>query len=233
MKSAALARLSVIVPVLDAAASLAATLASVAGVADMIVVDGGSTDDSVAIAEGTGARVVRAARGRGGQMAAGAAAAQGDWLLFLHADTVLERDWETDAAAFMAEANDVRRAAAFRFALDDATPQARRLERLVAARCRWLALPYGDQGLLIARAFYDELGGFKAMPLMEDVDIVQRIGRRRLVMLKAAAVTSAERWHRDGWLRRSARNLMCLSLYSLGVAPERIERIYRPRRSGR
>ncbi|RYJ04407.1 MAG: glycosyl transferase family 2, partial [Acetobacteraceae bacterium] len=113
-----------------------------------------------------------------------------------------------------------------RFTLDDPAPQARRLERLVAWRCRALALPYGDQGLLISRALYDELGGFRPLPLMEDVDLVRRLGRRRLAALPVDAVTSAERWRRDGWWRRSARNLGCLSLYFLGLPPSLIRRLY-------
>jgi hypothetical protein len=118
------------------------------------------------------------------------------------------------------------RAAYFAFALDDPSPEARRLERLVAWRCRALALPYGDQGLLVSRALYDAAGGFRPLPLMEDVDFVRRLGRRRLAALPPAAVTSAERWRREGWRRRSARNLACLSLWFLGVPPGAIKRLY-------
>ena len=113
-----------------------------------------------------------------------------------------------------------------RFALDDSSDQARRLERLVAWRCRRMALPYGDQGLLISRALYDQVGGFRPLPLMEDVDLVRRLGRARLRGLEVAAVTSAEKWRRDGWRRRSARNLACLSLWYLGVPPKVIAKVY-------
>jgi hypothetical protein len=87
-------------------------------------------------------------------------------------------------------------------------------------------LPYGDQGLLISRSLYERLGGFRPLPLMEDVDLVRRIGGSRLERLAVAAVTSAERWRRDGWLRRSARNLLCLALYRFGMRPERLARLY-------
>jgi hypothetical protein len=110
--------------------------------------------------------------------------------------------------------------------LDDPAWQARLLERAVALRVRWLRLPYGDQGLLISRALYEAVGGYHPLPLMEDVDLVRRIGRGRLRVLDVAAVTSAERWRRDGWLGRSLRNLSCLALYTLGVSPERIARLY-------
>jgi hypothetical protein len=89
-----------------------------------------------------------------------------------------------------------------------------------------LGLPYGDQGLLVARALYERVGGYRSIPLMEDVDLVRRIGRKRIEPLEAEAWTSAERWRRDGWLSRSSRNLFCLVLFFGGVSPERIARIY-------
>ena len=186
--------------------------------------DGASTDATVAVAIALGARVVTAPRGRGAQIAAGVAVARGDWLLLLHADTCLATGWATAAAAFMARGPG--RAAYFRFALDSADPRARRLEKLVAWRCRRLALPYGDQGLLIARTLLDSVGGIGSLPLMEDVDLVRRLGRRRLAGLDVAAVSSAARWERDGWWRRSARNLACLALYVAGVPPRLIARLY-------
>jgi hypothetical protein len=91
---------------------------------------------------------------------------------------------------------------------------------------RLLALPYGDQGLLISRALYDQIGGYRPLPLMEDVDLVRRLGRRRLAVLPADAVTSAARWRRDGWARRSARNLACLALHRLGMSEERVRKLY-------
>ena len=109
----------------------------------------------------------------------------------------------------MAVAGERRRLFPLRPRLAD--PRARRLERLVAWRCRALGLPYGDQGLLLPRALLAAVGGMRPLPLMEDVDLVRRLGRRRLVALDAAAVTSAARWEREGWCRRSARNLACLS----------------------
>ena len=223
--------LSVIVPTLNAAASLSNSLAQFEAarasglVTDIIVIDGGSRDDSVALAQTAGAIVVTGPPGRGRQLALGAAAAQADWLLFLHADTRLDPGWEAAVTAFIA-AKGEDHAAAFGFALDDDAPPARRLERMVAWRCRWLALPYGDQGLLISRKLYVGLGGFRPIPLMEDVDLVRRIGRQRLTLLDHRAVTSAGRYRRDGYIRRSARNLTCLSLYVMGVPPRLIARLY-------
>lgn len=217
--------LSVIVPTLNAARTLPATLAALGG-GEVIVVDGGSSDGTAAIAADGGARVISAPRGRGQQLAAGADHAHGTWLLFLHADTVLGAGWRTEVETFTADPRNATRAAAFRFAVDDLSPQAQRLERLVAARGRILGLPYGDQGLLLHRDFYRSLGGFRPLPLMEDVDLVRRIGRARLAILDTPAVTSAERWRHDGWLRRSLRNLTCLGLYLAGIPPRLLVRVY-------
>ncbi len=224
--------LSVVIPTLDPGPALAAALdalaeAGAAGLElDIVLADGGSRDGAAAAVARQGARLVESPRGRGQQLAAGARAARGDWLLFLHADTVLAPGWAGAAKRYIDKPENRERAAAFRFALDDRRWEARLLERIVAWRCRLLALPYGDQGLLIGRAFHDALGGVRPIPLMEDVDLVRRIGRRRLDMLTVAAVTSAERYRRGGYLARPLRNLACVSLFFLGLPPRLILRLY-------
>jgi rSAM/selenodomain-associated transferase 2 len=223
--------LSIVIPTLNAASTLAGTLGALdeahkSGMAHEIVVsDGGSDDGTAALAQAAGARLAIGPRGRGAQLARGAATAAGDWLLFVHADTRLAPGWAATVRAFMASAEG--RAGYFRFALDDESDAARRVETLVRLRCALFALPYGDQGLLIARKTYNAVGGFRALPLMEDVDIVRRVGRSRLVAIDHAAVTSAQRYRRDGWWARPVRNLACLSLYLLGVPPARLVRLYR------
>jgi rSAM/selenodomain-associated transferase 2 len=217
--------LSVVVPTLNAAETLPACLHRMQeGADELLVADGGSQDETAALAAAAGARLVLAPRGRGRQLAAGAAAAKGDWLLFLHADTVPAPGWRAAADRHMAQRP--HDAACFRFRLAARAWQARLVERGVAARVRLLGLPYGDQGLLVPRALYDAVGGYRPLPLMEDVDLVRRIGRRRLALLDCTASTSARRWIDEGWLRRSARNLLCLGLYGAGMAPERIARLY-------
>lgn len=227
--------LSVVIPTLNAGRTLARTLqalipAAMGGlIKEVVIADCGSDDETLAVADAAGAKVVAAERGRGPQLAAGAAAARADWFLFLHADTVLEEGWEAEVAAFIttaAASGDIERAACFRYALDDRRLRARALEAIVTARCALLALPYGDQGLLISRRLYARVGGFGPMPLMEDVDMIRRIGRARLAVLDHAAVTSAERYRRDGFFRRVLRNCACLALYYLKVPPRVILRFY-------
>ena len=217
-----------VIPTLNAGATLPATLAALGtAAAEIVVADGGSADATAAVARAAGARVLAAPRGRGVQLAAGIAATRAPWLLLLHADTRLAAGWVAAARALMEGGAGLGdRAGYFRFALDSADPRARRLERLVGWRCRALGLPYGDQGLLLPRALLAAVGGMRPLPLMEDVDLVRRLGRRRLVPLDAAAVTSAARWEREGWRRRSARNLACLSLYAVGVPPRALVRLY-------
>lgn len=223
------AAIDVVIPTLNAAPQLVRTLAALAGRHDLglavTVCDAGSRDDTQAIARAAGAAVVESEPSRGGQLAVGAAAGSAPWLLFLHADTTLSDGWTTAAQAFMARSN-ASKAGYFRLRYDSADPRARRIERLANWRSRALGLPYGDQGLLIARAFYQQVGGYRPLPLMEDVDLVRRVGRRRLVALDADAVTSARRYERDGWLARPVRNLACLSLYFAGLPAGVIRRLY-------
>jgi len=224
--------LSIVIPTLNAAGELPATLEPlIAGavdgvVAQLVIADGGSDDETLAIADAAGADIVRTERGRGGQLAAGAARARGDWLLFLHADTRLDPGWVASVRTFISEMGPDY-AGYFRFALDDGRFRARVLEQVVALRSRAFALPYGDQGLLISRRLYERIGGFAPLPLMEDVAIARRLGHRCLRPISVRAVTSAARYRRDGYMRRGSRNLACLAGYFLGVAPQRLVRLYR------
>lgn len=165
-------------------------------------------------------------RGRGAALVSGAAASSGDWLFFLHDDTGLQTRWHNKVETFMADRAHQKTAAYCRFRQDQSDLRARILEILVALRCFILAMPYGDQGLLIARDFYNDIGGFRSdYPLMEDVDLVHRIGRKNLKRLSIDAVTSSIRYQ-GGYMRRILRNARCLFLYYRGVSPKKIAALY-------
>jgi rSAM/selenodomain-associated transferase 2 len=217
------APLSVVIPALNEEDLVVAAVLSVRDHAEVVVVDGGSTDGTRAAADAAGASVIVTARGRGLQLDAGARAAHGEWLVFLHADTRLEPGW---AAALQALPVSVV-GGAFRFALDPPRRAYRWLEAGVALRCRILRLPYGDQGLFARRAVYEAIGGFRPMALMEDVDFVRRLGRAgSLAFLPVRAWTSARRFERRGAAATSLRNLGLLALYAAGCGPDRLARLY-------
>jgi rSAM/selenodomain-associated transferase 2 len=218
---------TVVVPVLcdtEAVARLLPTL-PVGRELEVIVVDG--ADDprlaEVVAAHGS-ARRLQSTAGRARQMNTGAAVATGDWLFFLHADSTLPDGWFNA----INQLDPGTAGAWFRFALDDDAWQARVIERLTAWRVRRLRLPYGDQGIVVRRRTFEQLGGFADLPLMEDVEFVRRLTRAGPVEpIPLPLVTSARRWRRDGWFRRSTINVALVVLYFLGVSPATLARGYR------
>jgi len=215
--------LSIVIPTLNAEQGLKRLLAQTVNTADqMVISDGGSVDGTLQAA--VDCTVIQGPAGRGEQLKRGAEYATGDWLLFLHADSLLTDDWQQIVSNHMT--SDPNQAMVFRLRFDDDHVMARLLERIVRLRCWLLAMPYGDQGLLISRQLYDEIGGFQDIPIMEDVDIVRRVGRQRLTFSQHEIITCADKYRRKGYLRRMFRNLYCLCLYHLGVAPEKIRKVY-------
>jgi rSAM/selenodomain-associated transferase 2 len=221
------ARLSIVIPTLDAETGLPDCLTALmegvhAGlIRDLVISDGGSCDATLAIADAAGATLVTGPASRGGQLGRGMAAARGDWLLALHADTVLAAGWSEAVLDHMRADGGP---AAFRLAF-----RARGVMPVLVAgwanlRSRLFALPYGDQGLLVSCADYEAAGGYPDQPLMEDVALVRALGR--ITLLPAAARTDAARYRRAGWLRRGARNLWTLARYLGGADPERLARTY-------
>lgn len=224
-------KLSIIIPSLNAADDLSLCLASLMPgvetglIREVILVDGGSSDATIEIARDAGAKTVTATTpGRARQLIEGAAAARSDWLLFLHADTALSQDWAGAVGAHIQAHPD--KAASFKLVYRTDAPAGRRLAGRANLRTRILGLPYGDQGLLISRSLYDEIGGFSDVALMEDVQIVRTIGKARLRLLDAQAHTSAAKYERDGWRRRSWKNSVLLLRYFLGATPEKLAKSY-------
>ena len=220
---------SVIIPVLADADEVELLVEDIPAepAVEVIVVDGGPDPRLDRLDRLAHVRLMRAPRGRGRQMNAGAASAAGEWLLFLHADSRLPPGWLDHLRRVPRHAN----GGWFRFALDDPAWQARVIERGVRWRVRLFRLPYGDQGLFVRRQVFAALGGFRELPLLEDVDFVRRLVRRGGAFeLPLPLLTSSRRWRRDGWFRRSARNLAIVTFYFAGVSPARLARWYRSNR---
>ena len=223
---------SIAIPVLRDTVELEGLLAALAADAvgdcvEVVVVSGDATDRSLDALR-TRYPAVRwrtSAVGRWRQMNAAAAEAAGRWLLFVHADARLDPGWLDEIRA--ADARDEVVGGAFRFTLDSPRRVARFIEWGVAKRVAWLALPYGDQALFVRRAVFEALEGYRALPLMEDVDLIRRLGRRGSLWFSRVPVrVSARRWERDGWLRRSALNVTLVTLYLAGVSPAWLARRY-------
>lgn len=222
------APISVIIPTLNAQAALGTCLEALmegldAGlIRELIVSDGGSRDATGATAQAWGARVLEGPPSRGGQLRRGCAAAAGEWLLVLHADTVLAKGWSKAVMAHLPQ----HQPGYFHLAFDATGFAARWVAGWANLRSRFLGLPYGDQGLLIPRAVYDSIGGFNDQPLMEDVAMARAL-RGRLQPVEVTAVTSADKYRAQGWLRRGGRNLWTLLRYYAGTSAEVLAHSYR------
>lgn len=222
------ARVSVIIPTLNAEEALKSSLpALMEGVErgvirEVIVSDGGSDDGTCGIAHGVGAELVHGAASRGGQLRRAADVAKGEWLLVLHADSVLAAGWSEAVTAHMTtpEAGP----AYFKLRFDEQSLPAWITAGWANLRSRLFGLPYGDQGLLISRRDYGAAGGYPDIPLMEDVALVRALPTLR--RLDGTITTSAARYRRGGWLRRGARNLWTLARYFMGVSPARLAEQY-------
>ena len=225
---------SVVIPVLRDAGPLAALLevllptTQVEGndVVEVIVANGDVDDPALEAVRRAwpAVRWVDAPRGRGHQMNAGGARARGQWLLFLHADA-----WPADGWI-----DEIRRAAAdgavggcYRLKIDSPRWQARVIEGGVRHRVRWLGIAYGDQGLFIRRDLFEVIGGYRAIAVMEDADLMRRMRRHGPLFYSAVCVSvSARRWERDGWMRRTGGNLWILLLYLAGRSPDSLAASY-------
>jgi hypothetical protein len=219
--------LSIIIPALNESGEIQAAIESAQkGLPiEVVVVDGGSRDETAQIASKAGAIVIHAPRGRAVQMNAGAGISRGSHLLFLHADTRLPDGYSLHIRRIL---NGSAAAGAFRFGITQPFPGRRLIEWMTNFRARKLQLPYGDQAIFIRRKDFIEMGGFKPMPIMEDYDFIRRLRRRgHIVIADAAALTSGRRWLELGALRTTLINQLMITGYHCGVAPEKLTMFYR------
>ena len=221
------APISVIVPTLNAGVGLHHTLSCLMEAVDaglireVIVSDAGSTDQTLEIAKDWGANIIDGPASRGGQLRRGCAAAQGKWLLILHADTVLSDGWAIAVSQHLQTGH----AGWFSLRFDQGGARGR-LVALWANLRSSMGLPYGDQGLLVSRDLYDVVGGYRDIPLMEDVEIARAL-KGNIRRIDAQAITSAAKYQTQGWIRRGAKNFWTLLSYFVGVDPEKLADRYR------
>ena len=227
---------SIIIPVYREADAIGATLAALpaAGLArtdEVIVVDGDCQGRTLSRIDDPRIRKLGSPLGRAVQMNAGAAVARGAVILFLHADTRLPDGGLDRIGEAVIRGAD---AGAFTLEIDSGRPAFRLIERAVRLRTRLTRIPYGDQAVFVRRPVFDAIGGFREIPLMEDVDMGRRLIRagRVPVILTDRAATSARRWEREGLVRCTLRNWALITLYLAGVSPDRLARYYQPDGSG-
>jgi uncharacterized protein len=227
-------KISIVIPAINEASTIATVLTHIGDLpnVEVIVVDGGSQDDTISIAQGFGIKVISSPPGRARQMNAGAKAATGDILLFLHADTILPFGFEKMVRSTLEPPvkgdSPTPVAGAFTLKIDDPLPSLRSIEWLVAWRSQWRQMPYGDQAIFLSAATFWELGGFKEMPIMEDFELMRRLQRQgRIEILPAPVVTSARRWLKRGVWQTTFINQAIVIAYLLGVSPARLADWYR------
>jgi uncharacterized protein len=232
----AAANISIVIPALNEAATIAKTLANIHPLpnVEVIIVDGGSIDDTVKIAQELGIQVIASSKGRAHQMNVGAAAATGEILLFLHADTILPLGFEqmvrSTLQPSLEEELPVPIAGAFTLQIDDPMPSLRSIEKLVAWRSKWRQMPYGDQAIFLTAETFRSIGGFVEMPIMEDFELIKRLQRLgRIEILTAPVITSARRWLQRGVWQTTLINQAIIIGYSIGISPDRLSTWYRRR----
>ena len=221
-------KLSIIIPTLNEADTIERTLSQLKEInnLEVIVVDGGSNDKTADLARLQGANVIKTQPGKANQMNSGAAAATGEVLIFLHADTRMPAGFNHQIVAALAKKGVV--AGAFRLAIDSPAAGIRFIERATHLRSRFFQLPYGDQALFMNKAVFETIGGFADLPIMEDFILVCHLRRKgKIIILPTAVTTSPRRWQHFGILKTWLVNQMIIIAYYLGISPEQLARWYR------
>jgi rSAM/selenodomain-associated transferase 2/rSAM/selenodomain-associated transferase 1 len=226
-------RFSIVVPVLNEETAVNPAIEHIGGLqgasgsAEIVIVDGDPEGKTVKTVRDTNVITAIGKKGRGNQMNRGAALAKGDILVFLHADTRLPSDALTLIET--AFTDPAVAAGAFDLAIASGRPVFRLIEKIASVRSRLTRIPYGDQAIFIRRDYFNTIGGFSDIPIMEDVEIMQRIKKRgyRIAFIDQPVMTSARRWETEGILYCTLRNWLLLSLYLSGVSPERLTKWYK------
>jgi len=223
------APITIVIPTLNAAHALQRSLPPlVEGITEGLVqtvlfADGGSNDAIQEIAEASGAEISKSAPGRGTQLRSACETVTSDWILILHADTVLPVDWTSHIKRALTMPD---RAHVFHLSFDASGFWPHFVAGWANKRTRVFGLPYGDQTLLISRRLYKAAGGYPEVPLMEDVAIARAL-RGKIHLMDASVVTSADKYIRDGWIKRGFKNLSLLLRYKLGADPRKLAKAYR------
>lgn len=223
---------SIILPVLNEAAIIGATIDRLKALdggdrCECIVVDGSPDGGTISAVNNRGVRCLTAPRGRARQMNAGAAAAAGEILIFLHADTRLPPNALDLIDRAMAGRGLV--GGAFDLRIGSERRSLKFIARIASARSRLTRIPYGDQAIFLRRGSFNRIGGYAEIPLMEDVELMRRIKKAgdRIVFIPEPVVTSARRWEEEGVLYGTLRNWTLVCAYFLGVSPEKLVKYYR------
>ena len=221
--------ITIIIPVFNEAAIIQQNLQNLLSISahvEIIVVDGGSHDQTLTLAQAMGVKTIVSRPKKSLQMNRGAAVAKGDILLFLHADTILPPDYTTLIKDTLAQPNTV--AGAFRLKINAPQRSLRLVEKMVNWRSRFFALPYGDQAIFLKSYTFHDLGGFADLPIMEDFDLIQRLKKQGIIHIAPAAVlTSPRRWQKLGVFKTTLVNQLIIIGYFLGVAPQKLANFYR------
>ena len=220
-------KISIIIPTLNEAKNITKAIASTqtSTNVEVIIVDGGSEDNTVELAQSLGVKVLFAPKSRAEQMNKGTIAATGDILLFLHADTRLPAQFDILVRDTLAQTDVI--AGAFALQIDAALWSLRLIEIGVNWRSRTLQMPYGDQAIFLPRAVFNKIGDFPKLPMMEDFELMRCLKRRgRIAIISVPVLTSARRWLQKGVIKTTLMNQIAIIAYLLGVSPERIKRWY-------
>jgi len=220
--------ISIIIPVLNEAGIIKSTLQNLQSKSNLeiILVDGGSKDNTVNIAQEIGVEVITVTGGRSTQMNAGANIAQGNILLFLHVDTLLPPNFNHLVRQTLKQPQVI--AGAFELAIDGREKSLRWVEILVKLRSHLFSLPYGDQAIFITKQIFVEIGGFADLPIMEDFELIQRLKQRGKIAITSAAVTtSGRRWQKLGVAKTTLINQLIIAGYYLGISPAKLSKFYR------